>query len=70
MQTTIISLLLFLSGAVSAGSKKLLRLAEFITDIYQQFPHSCKFIIDSERRHEGENEFFYYLEQMCEFIEQ
>ena len=58
MQTSFIFVLLFLSSAVSAGSENLLRLAEFIADIYQQFPHGCKFIIDSETQHEGENELY------------
>ena len=39
MQTSIFGLL-FSSGAVSAGLESLMRLAEFIVDIYQQFPHS------------------------------
>jgi len=49
--------LLLSSGVVSAGLESLLRLTEFIVDIYQQFPHSCFFIIDSEAQ-QGENEFY------------
>ena len=58
MQTSIIFVLLFLSGFVSAGTENFLRLTEFIADIYQYFPHGCKFIIDSEAQHEGENELY------------
>jgi hypothetical protein len=46
MQIYIIVVLLLSSGAVSGGLEKVLRLAEFIADIYQQFPHSCIFIIN------------------------
>lgn len=56
MRNSIIFLLLFSSGVVSAGFENLLRLTEFIVDIYLQFPHSCIFIIDSEAQ-QGENEF-------------
>ena len=48
MQIYIIFVLFLSSGAVSGGSKKVLKLAEFIADIYQQFPHSCIFVINSE----------------------
>ena len=48
MQTSIIVVLLLSSGFACAGLGNLLRLAEFIADIYQQFPHSCIFIMDSE----------------------
>ena len=58
MHTSIIFVLLLLSGAVNAGSENLLRQGEIIADIYQQFPHGCKFIIDSETQHEGENELY------------
>jgi len=57
MQTSIFFVLLLSSGAVSAGLESLLRLTEFIVDMYQQFPHSCLFIIDSEAQ-QGENEFY------------
>jgi len=57
MQTSIFFVLLFSSGAVSAGWENLLRLTEFIVDIYQKFPHSCFFIIDSEVQ-QGENKFY------------
>jgi hypothetical protein len=55
MQTYIIFLLLFSSSAVSGGSEKILRKAEFIADIYQQFPRSCIFIINSESPRQGED---------------
>jgi len=45
MQIYIIVVLLLYSGAVSGDLEKVLRLAEFIADIYQQFPHSCIFIL-------------------------
>jgi len=43
------------SGAVSGGLEKVLRLAEFIADIYQQFPHSCIFIITPEAQQQVED---------------
>ena len=55
MQTYIIVVLLLYSVAVSGGLEKVLRLAEFIADIYQQFPHSCIFIINSEAQQQGED---------------
>ena len=55
MQIYIIFILLFSSGAVSAGLEKVLRQAEFIADIYQQFPHSCIFIINTEQQQESED---------------
>ena len=55
MQISIILMLLFSSGAVSAGLQKVLRLAEFIADIYQQFPHSCIFIKTTEAQQQGED---------------
>jgi len=58
MQTHIIFVLLILSGAVSASSESLLRLTEYIYDIYQQFPHSCIFIINCESQQQGEIEFY------------
>jgi len=54
MNIQIIVMLLLYSGAVSGGLEKVLRLAEFIADIYQQFPHSCIFIITSEAQQQGE----------------
>ena len=41
-------LLLLSSGTVNAGLEKVLRQAEFIADIYRQFPHGCIFIINCE----------------------
>jgi hypothetical protein len=55
MQIYIIVVLLLSSGAVSGGLEKVLRQAEFIADIYRQFPHGCMFIINSEAQQEGEN---------------
>jgi hypothetical protein len=55
MQIYIIVALLLYSGAVSGGLQEVLRIAEFIADIYQQFPHSCIFIINSEVQQQGED---------------
>jgi len=55
MQIDIIVVLLLSSSAVSGGLEKVLRLTEFIADIYQQFPHSCIFIITSEAQQQGED---------------
>jgi hypothetical protein len=47
--------LLLSSGAVSGGLENVLRTTEFIADIYQQFPHSCIFIINPEAQQQGED---------------
>jgi hypothetical protein len=64
MQIYIIVVLLLYSGAVSGGLEKVLRLAEFISDIYQQFPHSCIFIINPEAQQQDED---YVLYRLCNF---
>jgi hypothetical protein len=53
MQISFIFVLLLCSDAVSGGLEKVLRPADFITDIYQQFPHSCIFIIKREAQLKG-----------------
>ena len=58
MQIYVTVLLLLYSGAVSGGLEKVLRLAEFIADIYQQFPHSCILIINPEAQQQGEDWFY------------
>jgi len=58
MQINIIVVLLLFSGAVSGGFEKVIRLAEFMADIYQQFPHSCIFIINPEAQQNGEDLFY------------
>jgi hypothetical protein len=58
MQIYIVVVLLLSSGAVSGGLEKVLRLAEFIADIYQQFPNSCIFLVNCEAQEPGENEFY------------
>jgi hypothetical protein len=55
MQIHIIVVLVLCSGAVSGSLVKLLKLAEIIADIYQQFPHSCIFIINPEEQQQGED---------------
>jgi hypothetical protein len=55
MQIYIIVVLLLYSGAVSGGLEKVLRLAEFIADIYQQVPHSCIFIVNPETQQQGKD---------------
>jgi len=55
MHIYIIVVFLLSSGALSAGSKNVLRIPEFIADIYQQFPHSCIFIINPEAQQQGED---------------
>ena len=57
MQIYIVVVLLLSSGAVSVGLEKVLRIAQFIADIYQQFPHSCIFIINPESQQQGEDWF-------------
>ena len=55
MQIYINIVLLLSSGAVSGGLEKVMRLAEFIADIYQQFPHSCIFITNPGAQQQGED---------------
>jgi hypothetical protein len=55
MHIYITVVLVLYSGAVSGGLEKVLRLAQFIADIYQQFPHCCIFIISSEAQQKGED---------------
>jgi hypothetical protein len=54
MQIYVTVVLLLHSGAVSAGLEDVLRLAEFIADIYRQFPHGCIFIINPETQQQSE----------------
>jgi hypothetical protein len=54
MEIYSIFMLLLSSGAVSGGLEKVWRQAEFIVDIYRQFPHSCIFIINTETQQQGE----------------
>jgi hypothetical protein len=55
IQIYIIVLLLFSVGDVSAGFQNVWRQAELIADIYQQFPHSCIFIVNPEAQQQGED---------------
>jgi len=55
MHIYIIVVLLLYSGAVSGGLHTVLIPAEFIADIYQQFPHSCIFILNPEAQQQGED---------------
>ena len=55
LQIYIFVVLLLYSGAVSGGLEKVLRLAEFVADIYQQFPYNCIFILKPEAQHQGED---------------
>jgi len=67
MQIYIIVVLLLSSGAVSGGLEKVLRLAQFIADIYRQFPHSCIFIINPEAQLQGED-WFCIIYSSCVFV--
>ena len=67
MQIYTIVVLLLSSGAVSGGLEKVLRLSQFIADIYQQFPHSCIFIINPEAQQQGED-WFYIIYSSCVIV--
>jgi hypothetical protein len=67
MQIYVIVVLLLYSGAVSGGLEKVLILAQFIADIYQQFPHSCIFIINTESQQQGEG-WFCIIYSSCVFV--
>lgn len=58
MQTCIIFMLLLFTGATSDGLEKMLKLAEFIIDIYHQLPRCCICLVNSEAQLEGENRFY------------
>jgi hypothetical protein len=53
MQIYITVVLLLSSGAVSGDLENVVSQEEFIADIYQQFPHSCIFIINCEAQQQG-----------------
>jgi hypothetical protein len=55
MKIYFIFVVLLSSGAVSGSLEKVLRLAQFISDIYQQFPYSCIFIINPEAQQQSED---------------
>jgi hypothetical protein len=57
MQTYIIVVLLLSSVTMSSGLEKVSKLAEFISDIYQQLPRSSIFIINLEAQQQCENGF-------------
>ena len=67
MQICVIVVLLFYSGSVSGGLEKVLRQAQFIADIYRQFPHSCIFIINPETQQQGED-WFCIIYNSCVFV--
>jgi hypothetical protein len=52
---TVVVVLFFSRGTVSAGFEKVWRQAELIADIYQQFPHGCIFIINPEAQQQGKD---------------
>jgi hypothetical protein len=54
----IVVVLLLSSGAVRAGSKKVLKQGEFMADIYQQFARDYIFLINCEVQEASENEFY------------
>jgi hypothetical protein len=47
-------MLLLPSGVVNGGLERVLRQAEFIADIYRQFPQGCIFIINPETQQQSE----------------
>jgi hypothetical protein len=51
----IVVLMLLSGGDVSAGFENVWTQAELIADIYQQFPHSCIFIVNPEAQQNGED---------------
>jgi hypothetical protein len=67
MHIYIIVVLLLYSGAVSGGLQKVMGLAKFIANIYQQFPHSCIFIINPASQQQGEDR-FYIIYSSCVFV--
>ena len=67
MQIYIIIVFILFSSDVSAGLQKVLRQAEFIADIYQQFPHSCILILITDEQQQGEDP-YYIIYSSCVFV--
>jgi hypothetical protein len=57
MKISVFIMLLLSSGAVSDGLENVLKLAEFIADIYQQLEGGCLFLVNPRSRSQGEIEF-------------
>jgi hypothetical protein len=55
MQIYIIVVLLLSSGFVSGGLERVWRQAQFIADIYKQFPRGCIFFVNPEAQQKGED---------------
>jgi len=66
MQIYIVVVLLLSSSAVRGDLEKVLRLSQFIVDIYQQFPHSCIFIINYEAQQQGKD--WFYIIHFSQFV--
>jgi hypothetical protein len=54
LKISITVVFLLSSGAVSVALGKVWGQAEFIADIYRQFPHGCIFIINPETQQQSE----------------
>jgi hypothetical protein len=54
MQIYVTLMLLLSSGAVNCSLERALRQAEFIADIYRQFPQGCIFIVNPETQQQSE----------------
>jgi fluoride ion exporter CrcB/FEX len=54
MQIYITVVFIMFSGAVIGSLGRVWEKAEFIADIYRQFPHGCIFIINPETQQQSE----------------
>jgi hypothetical protein len=55
MKIYIILVLVLSSDTLNARLENVLTHAEFIADIYRQFPHSCIVIINADAQQQGED---------------
>jgi len=51
------TLVAFYCVAVSAGLQEVLKVAKFMSDIHQQLPKNCFFIMNSEGEEQGKKNF-------------
>jgi hypothetical protein len=66
IQIYIIVVFILSGGAVSVGLEKVWEQAEFIADIYRQFPQGCIMIVNPETQQQSEYKFYIiYIRFVC-----
>jgi hypothetical protein len=61
------TLITLFSVAVIGGSQEILNVAKFISNIHQELPNSCVFIINSEGKKKGKKNFELISHKWCVF---